>query len=73
MFGNLISSYYWKKILNSSKKDDLIKSYDDIKNTFSELVSLPSKKELTLEEEKVFSEVCLGIIENSTLLNLTLK
>jgi hypothetical protein len=73
VFGNLISSYYWKKILNSSKKDDLIKSYDDIKNTFSELVSLPSKKELTLEEEKVFSEVCLGIIENSTLLNLTLK
>ncbi|PSU24702.1 hypothetical protein CTM96_12240 [Photobacterium phosphoreum] len=72
-FSSLISSYYWKKILKSSEKDCLLKSYDDIKMGFSDLVSLPSEKVLTLEEGKVFSNVCLGIIENSTLLNLTFK
>ncbi|MGF1916008.1 hypothetical protein L4D17_21075, partial [Vibrio splendidus] len=70
---HLISSYYWKKLLNSSKKDCLLKSYGDIKIGFSELVSLPSEKLLSLEEGKVFSNVCLGIVDNSTLLNLTLK
>lgn len=73
VLSSLISNYYWKKILKSSKKDCLLKSYDDIKIGFSELVSLPSEKVLTLDEGTAFSEVCLSIIENSTLLNLTFK
>ncbi|SGZ00092.1 hypothetical protein [Moritella viscosa] len=70
---NLISNYYWKKVINSNKKDCLLKSHNDIKIAFSELVSLPNEKVLTLEERKIFSDICLGIIESSTLLNSSFK
>lgn len=73
VLSSLISSYYWKKILKSNKEDCLIESYDDIKISFSELVSLPREKELTLEEGEVFSDICLGIVESSIFLNSSFK
>ncbi|WP_305815069.1 hypothetical protein [Photobacterium leiognathi] len=65
---NLISKYYWKKIINSTNRSELLDRHNSIKISFTDLVSPPSISTLSIEERKIYSEICIDIINSSELL-----
>ena len=67
----LVSKYYWKKIINSTNRSELLNRHNNVKILFSDLVSPPSLSTLSIEERKIFSEICMGIINNSALLQFS--
>ncbi|WP_261884552.1 hypothetical protein [Vibrio pomeroyi] len=64
----LVSKYYWKKIINSTNRSEFLNRHNNVKILFSDLVSPPSLSTLSIEERKIFSEICIDIINNSELL-----
>ncbi|MDC5852969.1 hypothetical protein [Vibrio europaeus] len=72
-FDNLVSSYYWKKIINSNSRVELLDRYKEIKFSLPDLVALPNASILTIEEKKIFSEICINIINTSQLLNFSFE
>ncbi|HIF9307889.1 TPA: hypothetical protein ACX6RK_000070 [Photobacterium damselae] len=67
-FNNLVSNYYWKKIINSPNQSELLDRHNNVKNSFPDLVSLPSVSTLSIEDGEIFTNICKGIINSSTLL-----
>ncbi|EMO0969086.1 hypothetical protein WDJ16_002839 [Vibrio cholerae] len=67
-FNNLVSDYYWKKIINSPNRSEFLDRHNNVKISFSDLVSLPSVSTLSIEERKIFTNICEGMINSSTLL-----
>lgn len=70
---NLVSKYYWKKIINSTNRSELLDRHNSVKISFSDLVSPPGISTLSIEERKIFSEICIDIINDSALLKYSFE
>ncbi len=70
---NLVADYYWKIILKSPSYKDLKEVHKYVNKIYPSFVLLPSMSSLTLDERSVFLELCIDLINDSTLLKYSFR
>ena len=70
---NLISDYYWKKVISSSRVSEHLKNHHELKQIFPELISIPSSTIFNHDERRIFSTFCMDRIKQSSLLTVPFK
>ncbi len=67
---SLISDYYWKKVIKSPQRTEILDRFYSLKPLLSDLISTPKSSIFSHDEIIIFSTICMERISNSSLLNM---
>lgn len=69
----LINHYFWKKFVQYEAQEKIINKYYDLRQSYIDVIGMPNEDIFDNDEKSIFIAFCKSNIDNSTLLQMSLK